>query len=326
MANSNERLFPLTTCEVVARVAGRCLDYAGDGLRRLKDPKDHEALHDFRVSVRRLRSLLRAYQPWMGRSASKKMQRRLRDLARATNAGRDAEVQIAWLEARRDSLQGCESAGLDCVLCRLRKMKSDGYRDTRRRMREEFAKVDDVLRARLAREAAQESKPFRQVFGELLESHATDLTNKLAKVQRVEDEDEAHVARISAKRLRYLIEPVSDELAEGRARIKRLKTLQDILGELNDLHVLAATLASSLDEVALEKARRLHELAVERRRQDYERESRRDERLGIIALAVLVRARRDELFAELDARWLGGRAAEFTEPLRVEGRDMESAA
>jgi CHAD domain-containing protein len=325
MPSSNERLLSLMTRDVVARVACRCLDYAADGLRRLKDPTDTEALHDFRVSVRRLRSLLRAYRPWMGRSASKKLRRRLGDLGRQTNAGRDAEAQIAWLEAHRDSLQRRERAGLNGVLRRLRKMRGKGYRRTLGRVRKEFEKVEELLRSRLASEVARDSVPFVQAFGELLERHATDLQEKLSEVRSVEDEAEAHSARISAKRLRYLIEPVIDELADGRSRIKRLRKLQDILGELNDLRVLMATLKASLDEVAPEKFSRLQALAVEGRTEEYESEGLRDECVGILALATLVHARRDVLFAELQSEWLDGRARRYKQPLCLEGEAMSSA-
>ena len=56
--------------------------------------KDREALHDFRVAVRRLRSVLRAYRRWLGRAAARKARRRFRSLAATTNDGRDAEVQL----------------------------------------------------------------------------------------------------------------------------------------------------------------------------------------------------------------------------------------
>ena len=47
---------------------------------------DSEALHDFRVALRRLRSISRAYRRWLGRP-KRKLQRRLRRLVEATGVG-----------------------------------------------------------------------------------------------------------------------------------------------------------------------------------------------------------------------------------------------
>jgi inorganic triphosphatase YgiF len=60
-----------------------------------------EALHDFRVALRRVRSVTRALRPYLGKAVRKKHERRLRDAARATALARDAEVQLAWLAQER---------------------------------------------------------------------------------------------------------------------------------------------------------------------------------------------------------------------------------
>src|SRR4026207_1998015 len=81
-------------------VALAYLDEIARAERRLADAQDPEALHDFRVGLRRLRTSLRAYRSSLKGSVSKKMRRRLRDLTLATNAGRDSEVQLEWLRER----------------------------------------------------------------------------------------------------------------------------------------------------------------------------------------------------------------------------------
>jgi len=63
---------------------------------RLANESDRDALHDFRVAVRRLRTVLRAFRREL-KTVPKKLERQLRDLTRATSGGRDAEVQLAWL-------------------------------------------------------------------------------------------------------------------------------------------------------------------------------------------------------------------------------------
>src|SRR6267142_2251429 len=86
------------------RIALTLLDAASAARERLTDANDAEALHDFRVAMRRLRSTLRAYQAQLDAVVPAKLRRRLRDLARATGEARDVEVQISWLERQRNEL------------------------------------------------------------------------------------------------------------------------------------------------------------------------------------------------------------------------------
>ncbi len=58
---------------------------------------EETGLHDLRVSLRRLRSWLRAYRPEVNDTLRSKTRRRLNRLAQATNAAREAEVALAWI-------------------------------------------------------------------------------------------------------------------------------------------------------------------------------------------------------------------------------------
>ena len=89
------------------RIAVNLLDAASAARERLTDADDAEALHDFRVAMRRLRSTLRAYQPQLDAVVPSKLRRRLRDLARATGEARDVEVQIAATSSRRSDAPEC---------------------------------------------------------------------------------------------------------------------------------------------------------------------------------------------------------------------------
>jgi CHAD domain-containing protein/CYTH domain-containing protein len=300
-------LLDLPVREAVARVARQCLDDAAAALLRLRDPKDAEALHDFRVAIRRLRGLLRAYRRWIARAGGKKVRRRLRDLGQVTNAGRDAEVQGVWLEAQRAALARRERSGLNWLLRRLRDEKRKSYLAARKRVKTGFGRAEQLLRSRLEEPAVQDATRYRAVFGALLKEHVGDLESRLSAIGTAGDEEQAHEARISAKRLRYLVEPLRAELLGGGRIVGRLKRLQDVLGELHDMHVLAASLAACVERAATEKARRMHALALAGDAAALGRERRRDERLGLVTLAARAHAERDRLFAELDRGWLHGR-------------------
>ena len=83
---------------------------------RLTQPGDPEALHDFRVAVRRLRSWLRAHGGTLARSAPKRAQKWLRRLAGATNHSRDAEVFLGWLAAEKGALTDRQRVGAAWLL------------------------------------------------------------------------------------------------------------------------------------------------------------------------------------------------------------------
>src|SRR5216110_2080839 len=119
MTRRSENLLAAPAPGAARRIALSLLDAATAARERLPDASDAEALHDFRVAMRRLRSTLRAYQPQLDAVVPPKLRRRLRDLARATGEARDVEVQIDWLEHRRDELPPARRAGVPWLLVRL---------------------------------------------------------------------------------------------------------------------------------------------------------------------------------------------------------------
>ncbi|UCF19422.1 MAG: CHAD domain-containing protein [Gemmatimonadota bacterium] len=308
--------------EETARVLSLAwLDEAEAALERLPEPEDGEALHDFRVSLRRFRSCVRAYQPYLRGSAPKKARREIGALASATNAGRDAEVQVIWLEGQADKLIEKEQAGLGWLLDQLRALRDQAYAEAQLQITKDFRKAKRRVAKRFSSYERSVgsgdpvgSRSFVDVTGELVEKHASELRDLLATVHTPQDEDQAHNSRIAAKRLRYIVEPLAKVVDGTKNLIKDLKGLQDILGELHDTHVLADEIASAIEIVAAERARSLHEQALEH---DVASETRLDERLdndptlGLLALTKLLRERRDRLFEDLQQSWLGERADGF---------------
>ena len=301
-----------STHEALTRLAGGYLDAAARALARLEDPGDARALHAFRVAIRRLRSLLRTYRSRVGRLGGRKVRRRLRDLTRDTNPGRDAEVQIDWLSTQRTKLAPEEQAGFSWLLRRLAGRKRLAYRSARAELGRDFAGVVELLRKRMAKEDSPGPEPFRQAFVEPLGPAVAEFRRRLTAISGAGDVNAIHRARVQVKRLRYLVEPLRTELAQARAALIPLKELQKLLGELHDLHVLDDVLAAAIEEAAAENARRLHELAVRGEGKALVRARRRDERLGLLALATSAWERRDTVYALLEQKWILGRKPALT--------------
>ena len=282
------------------RIAVNLLDAASAARERLTDADDAEALHDFRVAMRRLRSTLRAYQPQLDAVVPPKLRRRLRDLARATGEARDVEVQIAWLEHRRDELPPARRAGVPWLLARLTERRERAYRDIRERIAPKFDRLARRLRRALGSAPARDATLpplLASLIAQLLEEQGSDLEQRLALIRSPASHAEAHAARIRLKRARYLLEPVVHEAAPAASVLKRLKQVQQLLGDLHDLQVVIVRLGDAAAEAAAERTRRLHELAV-----GGDRAAARGPRLatsGLLALARVARATQERLFRRL---------------------------
>jgi CHAD domain-containing protein len=223
-----------------------------------------EALHDFRVAVRRLRSLLRALRPSLDGAVRRKRERRLKGVADSTSEARDAEVQIAWLASERPRVSSQDAAAVDWLVERLAQRQRAGYHEAGGELAERFRRLSGRLDRALGRpveiRAGGAGVPsFGEVLAEIVRGQAAELLSALDAVSGPFDVERAHTARIAAKRLRYALEPLrGNARADSTTAVGHLKELQDILGELHDAHVLGELLASALVEVATDRARRAH--------------------------------------------------------------------
>jgi len=301
LARSPEEASRVVALTLLARV--------GEAARRLEDPDDAEALHDFRVALRRLRSVLRAYRKPLAGSVKKRHRRQLRDLAAATGPGRDAEVAAGWVAAQRETLPSEQKGGARTLGDRLEARRGKGYEKVRRQLAEDFAPLAESLERRLGvyrREIHLQGGAGSDSFGELvaleLRRDLDRLLAALAAVGSVDDSDPCHRARLAGKRVRYLLEPLAGGLGAVEPILKRLKRLQDLLGELNDAHVLEAELERSVEGAARQRARQLFAEALEGG------EPATGEGWGpveaLLTLARRNRERRDLRYAELEVGWL----------------------
>ncbi len=211
----------------------------------MRDPKDSEALHDFRVGVRRLRSTLGLWRDVLEGTTDKADRRALARLQGMTGGGRDAEVALEWLADIQAQLSDVHRPGLDRIWALLEARRIAAMGKGQRKLRKRFEKLEADLLGRL-RTLKQETDllepPAPSKFGPeaaaLARKQLGQMRALLEQAHSVEDEVALHDARIAGKKLRYLLEPLRAYTKKTSKLVKKLKQLQDILGELNDAHVL----------------------------------------------------------------------------------------
>lgn len=211
---------------------------------RLKKGSDKEALHDFRVALRRLRAAASGYRAQI--KLGKKLRQSLKALTQFTNGARDAEVERTWITAQRGKLPANNHVAVDRLTAALTNAIDAGYGRITDEAPEQWAAINARLQARLARAAGHSIPPL--TYGELTANAIGVRRDRLAallpETRNLGDADQLHRARIEAKHIRYLLEPFRDGATEIGDAIDKLIAFQDQTGVFHDLNVLDNSLTA----------------------------------------------------------------------------------
>ncbi|MCY3931114.1 MAG: CHAD domain-containing protein [Acidobacteria bacterium] len=233
--------------EAVRLIALDLLSHARETAPRCLDPEDSEGLHDFRVSIRRLRSTLSAWKGLLRALVEKRDRKTLAGFQKRTGASRDAEVALEWLETQVEELEPRHRPGYEWVEARLRSAARSQSGDSNREVCAEFVEWADGFESRLEDSVPTGcvGLPYPHVLADRLEriAHRLELCVDGLGGDRKRG---PHKVRIAGKRLRYLVEPVRTEGEVAASLVERCKRLQDVLGTLNDAHVLDDLLKSCI--------------------------------------------------------------------------------
>lgn len=317
MSAGSRRWLDATPAVAARGIALEWLRAAQQARRRLRDRTDAQALHDFRVALRRLRSTLRLYRPWLDEHAlSRRLRRGLRRLARATNAARDAEVGLAWLGRQRRFLPRRVRAGVEWFADELHARRQAAYDDIGTRVLAEFDELLPRLKSALrapARRARRPAPALRGAIADLVAKQIVALDGELSRVRSVDDAEIIHAARIEGKRLRYLLEPLAPGRADGKRCLKSLKQFQDTLGAFCDRTALARELLETARRLGAERAARGVESALHGRRAP----PVLDRLPALVVIGSHVQAQRERGFRLIRRRYLGAQSQKLLAPLRA---------
>lgn len=303
------------------------LDDVRRARERLDNADDDEALHDFRVALRRLRSWLRAFRPWLDDTLKRKVERRLKRLAQATNDSRDLQVHMEWVRKERRSLSPSARTGATWLVARLRREKVAADLAFRAAVDADFDDdVEDTSEALVRFESSVFENPmFAEVIAGLVEQHAAECRDVLAPVPEKGDRAEVHAARIWAKRMRYLLEPLADDTPGTHAAIDELKALQDEFGELHDAQVFGSAIAGLMAEAMAARTRRSTRAAGTASRAAKGGLKRPSSPVpGLRVLSRRLHRSATECLASISKRWNDDGATALSDRVAAVGRDFRS--
>ena len=285
--------------------------------RFAKDEAD--ALHDLRVALRRLRSWLRAFRPELSDTVKGRTRRRLRTLASATSEARDAEVALAFIE-RQTRLPSRARKTVRAVVDQLEQERDHHSRGLRRSVAPDVRKAARELTRQLESywechrvDEPFTARPMSAVFADALRHHVQQVESALARIEPPGKAEHVHRARIAVKRLRYLLEPLSEEFV-AEEPIRQLRALQQQLGDARDAHRIAMRFVREVGEGAARDARgRALTSAGIAAEYGGEPGGVVAGRSGLTELARRAQAAREAAFSEFMARWGHGEAAELVQ-------------
>ena len=243
----NVKLEPdMSSSEAVRKILLSLLETIKINVDGIVGDIDIEFLHDFRVAVRRTRSVLTLIK---GVSPEKIQTRYKRDfgvLGKKTNLLRDLDIYLLKKDEYSVMLPADLRPGLDRLFDIIQKERQQAHR--------EFVEYIDtpsyrnVLKSweKFLNEPHRDGKSAQNADMPVIELADKHIRKRYKKVLKLGDkindespESDLHALRIECKKLRYFLEFFESLFPDKEINqaVNQLKGLQDNLGDYNDLHI-----------------------------------------------------------------------------------------
>jgi CHAD domain-containing protein len=199
---------------------------------------DPDGIHQARVATRRVREALPLVTR---RSKGRKFRKRVSRLTRAL--GRVRELDVALMNVDELTADAAmQSQGIDLLRATLRDERQRFFADMAERIdRVDLERLQRKTLAAAARYVQSDADAARQLKPVLKRAARRALSLQVAidNAGGIYLPDRLHEVRIAVKKLRYVLE-IARELSRSRAsaRIRTLKSVQDLLGRMHDFEML----------------------------------------------------------------------------------------
>ncbi len=229
-------------CKRIAEAAIEDIRARAEAMRTQADAvkaEDPDGVHDMRVASRRLRAAVDEYRPALDKKASKALLKRVRAVTRTLGRPRELDVMLETLARHRDALQSEARTAANHALRRIRARR----RAVAMSCREAAAIASGAAFEELLGALLASAVPTRDCLLDharrSLKKKYDRLCNAYAAWKATGKEEHLHEVHIDFKNLRYACEAHAECYGDRMTRfLKRLKDVQQLLGDWNDLRVL----------------------------------------------------------------------------------------
>jgi CHAD domain-containing protein len=209
----------------------------------LRADVDTEFLHDFRVAVRRTRSLLGQIRQVLPNDVVEHFSTEFSWLGRLTGPPRDLDVLVLTLRHRGGELTAADNQALTDALGRVQQQERE--RLVQALDGDRYRTLLSQWKAFLERPvpAKPDAANARASLASVVSRRAWKLSRRIACAGETIDvqtpAEELHRLRIDAKKLRYLVDvtPTFYDTSDLACVLDALKKLQRVLGDFNDADV-----------------------------------------------------------------------------------------
>ena len=218
---------------------------------------DLEYLHDMRIAVRQLREVRRQFCGLFSPETNDQLKNDLKWIAGLTGEVRDLDVYILREEQYRNMLPPRLHRGLNLFFHNLGELRKTKFHEMRRAFQsEQYQSIlqrwerytDNDSHGSMVTDAVP---PIFDLVTEKIGNQFKKVEKKMKKAKKLRSDEAFHTVRIECKRLRYLLELFSSLYPESKIKplLKRLKSFQEKLGNLNDMSVQEQMLRYYLSEM-----------------------------------------------------------------------------
>ena len=211
----------------------------------VKWPGDDEHLHQYRISVRVARSLVKFLKPYMKKEQNQQLKDQLKVLQDPTSRMRELDVLVPMLADDPDLQELVHQVQLDTRKAFIAQLKEP----------ETQALVDQVLDG-LKHVDWKRAILNKGIDADALASRVVarrDECEKTLTIVDFDDQEAVHNLRKQAKALRYVARELASCLPEGAADVSgQMRKVQDKLGEWCDARVNAALVAEICGDAGAE--------------------------------------------------------------------------
>ena len=215
---------------------------------------DQEFVHQFRVSLRRLNTLIKVFKPVLPERYQAQWTKRIKELSQITGEVRDLDVmRLGVLEPLLESEQPAIHAHANVALAALDHAKQAAVAQLKRHCY--GGPVLLFARDLQDLDSGDFPKNLPRFAEKQLSSLHRNTVKRLARTLKVPRPGNAHRFRISLKHLRYSCEffsPLFDGV-EMLGYAKTIADLQDAFGFINDFHVAHSRMQDWVEQGAIPK-------------------------------------------------------------------------